>query len=390
MNIKKITLGIMLATSPLMFSSELIAKETSDLRMVFSQEIWEENQDNKLAQFYIAEQKFKADDYSSALKWYIKSANSGFKSAVDNAKIMIDNGLGVKNNMDEVVDFLSREGLENNDLFSQMYLGDVYRDGRYKKDYERSFFWYSKAAMQGEPRAEYYIANMSVAGIGTPQNVPRGVRLLEKVAETNHMGAVYNLGKIFKRGFNVNQNHKEAVKWFSLNAERGHVESMYELADSYEKGFGVERSYADALEWYELAGVHNHVKAMHRAGMIHILNREVSDEFRFTRGLEWLDKAANRGNVESQLRLGDMYYSGKEGVVKDYQIAEKYYKMAADAGEQIAYKKLTFLYREGGYGIQRDDELYEKYLEKYYTYEPDLLKEPKDRLNLFNYNIFDF
>lgn len=387
MNKKIITLSVLLSISAV---APQVSYAENNLRMVFSQEIWEQNQKNPLAQFYIAEQYYKSGDYNSALKWYIKSAVNGFETAVDNAKIMIDNNLGVKNNMDEVVDFLTKEALDNNSLFAQMYLGDVYRDGRYQKDFERSYFWYSKAALQGDRRAEYYIANMSVAGVGTPQNVPRGVRLLEKVAETEHMGAIYNLGKIYKRGFNINQNHKEAVKWFAHNAERGHVPSMYELADSYEKGFGVERSYEKALEWYEMAGTHNNVDAMYKSGMIHILNREKSGDFNFERGLKWLSLAAENGHIDAQLRLGDMYYSGEEGVVKNYSLAENYYLMAANANDQMAYKKLTFIYREGGYGVARDDDKYKKYIEKYYTYEPDNLDPPKDRLNLFNYNIFEF
>lgn len=386
-NKKTLISGLILSA---ILSSNIAVAEESKLRMVFSEEVWEENQENPLSQFYIAEQHYLSDDYDASLRWYLRAAESGFERAVDNAKIMINNDLGVKDNMDEVVNFLTEIGLDRNDLFAQMYLGDVYRDGRFSKNYERSFFWYSKAADQGQNRAEYYVANMSVVGAGTPQNVPRGVRLLEKVAESDHMGAIYNLGKIYKRGFNIPQNHREAVKWFQRNAERGHVESMFELADSYEKGFGVERSPSKALEWYRVASEHNHVESIARAGVLNILHREVSDNFNLNEGLEFLIKAAEEGHLESQLRLGDIYYAGNYGIPKDYLIAVKYYEMAANQNDQSAYKKLSFVYREGGYGVARDDEKYKEYIEEYYTYEQELLAAPKDKLNLFNYNIFAY
>lgn len=383
---KQIISGI--AAGVLLSISTLSIAEESDLRMVFSEEVWEENQDNKLAQFYIAEQKYLSNKFDAALRWYLRSANNGFDRAVDNAKIMIQNDLGVKDNMHEVVNFLTTLGLERNDLFAQMYLGDIYRDGRYSTNHERSYFWYSKAAEQADPRAEYYVANMSVVGIGTPQNVPRGVRLLEKVSERGHMGAIYNLGKIYKRGFNIPQNHREAVKWFEKNAENGHIDSMFELADSYERGFGVERSNRKALDWYKEAAAHNHLEATARAGVVHVLNRDVSSEFDLNSGLRYLVTAAENGHLESQLRLGDIYYVGSYGVSKDFLIALKYYNMAASQNDQSAYKKLSFIYREGGYGIARDNDKYQEYIEKYYTYEPNLRGAPKDRLNLFNYNIF--
>ena len=45
-----------------------------------------------------------------------------------------------------------------------------------------------------------------------------------------------------------------------------------------------------------------------------------------------LHKAAEQGNVDAQLALGDMYHNGEGGVLQDYKEAEKWYRKAAEQG----------------------------------------------------------
>ena len=86
---------------------------------------------------------------------------------------MIELGEGVDANMDDVVSFLEKIGLEGN-LFAQTFLGDIYRLGEYHQNLEKSYFWYSEAAKQGDDRSQYFVGTMSVNGIGTYQNIPKG------------------------------------------------------------------------------------------------------------------------------------------------------------------------------------------------------------------------
>jgi len=389
MNLKKISIVLTAICSISAFSN--VSLSANEERMVFSKEIWEQNQENPLAQFYIGEQHYLKGNYNDALKWFIKAAHKGLDSAIMNSQIMIKNNQGTSENMESIVGFLTEQALDENNLFAQLYLGDIYRNGDYKKDFERSFFWYTKAMEQGNSRAEYYVGNMLVAGVGTAQNVPRGLRVLERVADKGHSGAIYNIGKTYKTGYNIAPNYNLATNWFERGANEGHVASMYELADNISNGFGAVKDQEKALEWFETAALHGHTRSAYKAGMLHLMLEPTEKEsFKIDKGMDWLRVAADEGSVEAQLRLGDIFYEGKHNIEKDYQMAVNFYKMAAEQNEQIAYKKLSLIYRIGGHGIERNDDVYKDYIEKYYRYDNNTIKSPQRKIELFNYNIFDY
>jgi TPR repeat protein len=374
-------------TSTALFAAEI--NDISEDRIIFAKEIWEEHQENPLAQFYIAEQHYLQGDKEKALSWYLRSAKQGVNSSINNAQIMIEKNSGVKSNMDDVVGFMSDKGLEG-DLFSQLYLGDIYRDGRYSRDYEKSYFWYNQAASQGDSKAEYYVGNMTISGVGTFQNVPKGLRYLESLAEKGHVGAMFNIAKVYKIGFNVGKNHKIASKWFHQAAKDGHVESMYEIADSLERGFGVDKNEKEALDWFETSALHGDTKAAYRAGMLNLFLSTVNDDYTIDKAIDWLSLAAEEGNIEAQLRMGDLYFEGKFGISKSFKSALKWYTMAGDRDNKFAWKKISMIYRVGGYGIDRDDEKYKQAIKRHYNYKNKSMAKPKEKLKLFNYNIFKF
>jgi TPR repeat protein len=66
----------------------------------------------------------------------------------------------------------------------------------------------------------------------------------------------------------------------------------------------------------------------------------------FEPSVENFIKAAEKGDAHAQLELGEMYYEGKE-VIKDYDIAYKWYKKAADQGDADAQYKLGCFYCDG-------------------------------------------
>ena len=69
---KKIKL-VLLSTLAVASINKAIAQEVVSVErdMVFSEEIWEKNQENKLAQFYLGEQHFMKKEYDEALTWYL-------------------------------------------------------------------------------------------------------------------------------------------------------------------------------------------------------------------------------------------------------------------------------------------------------------------------------
>lgn len=265
---KKIKL-VLLSTLAIASINKAIAQEvvSSERDMVFSEEIWEKNQENKLAQFYLGEQHFMKKEYEEALTWYLKASFQGLESAIKNVQFMVQNKMGLESNMKEVVNFMTMFA-DQGDEYSQMFLGDVYRNGEYQEDLKKSYYWYSRAADLGNDKAIYYVGNMSILGMGTTRNVPKGLRTLEKIAEQGHFPSIYNIGKTYKTGYKIAKNHEVAAKWFSIAAKEGHINSMYELGDSYDRGFGVERSAEEAYKWFESAALQGHLESTYRAGLM--------------------------------------------------------------------------------------------------------------------------
>jgi TPR repeat protein len=63
-------------------------------------------------------------------------------------------------------------------------------------------------------------------------------------------------------------------------------------------------------------------------------------------------QAAEQGNVLAQLKLGDIYYSGK-GAPKNFESAAFWYEKAAENGNQEAKFKIAAMY-ENGQGVSKD------------------------------------
>jgi uncharacterized protein len=66
----------------------------------------------------------------------------------------------------------------------------------------------------------------------------------------------------------------------------------------------------------------------------------------------WYRKAANQGNVDAQVNLGVMYYSGR-GVAQDHATSRMWYQMAADQGDAEAQIKVGMFYKIGD-GVPQD------------------------------------
>jgi len=68
------------------------------------------------------------------------------------------------------------------------------------------------------------------------------------------------------------------------------------------------------------------------------------------RARAWFEQAAQGGDAEAALRLGEAYYSNRLGVTKDDAIARKYYRMGAEHGDNRAALMLARMarYGEGG------------------------------------------
>src|SRR5262249_30954338 len=181
-------------------------------------------------------------------------------------------------------------------------LGIIYEEGQgVSQDYAAAATWYRRAADQGDPDAQFYLACMHDLGKGLPIDPATAANWLSKAADQGHTDAQFNLGVMYEEGIGVSQDHHAAVTWYRNAAEQGHAKAQNNLGTMFVKAQGVPQDYDSAADWFR--------------------------------------KAAAQGDVEGQFNLGLMYENGT-GVSQDQHAAMTWYRAAADQGHAAAEARI--------------------------------------------------
>ncbi len=111
-----------------------------------------------------------------------------------------------------------------------------------------------KAADQGVPAAQFYLARLYEAGgAGVRKDLGAARQWTAKAAQSGDSAAMYNLASYMYAGDGGTKDVPGAATWFRKAAEHGVVNAQYNLAQLYEKGYGVPLSAAEAYKWYLVA-----------------------------------------------------------------------------------------------------------------------------------------
>ncbi len=313
-------------------------------------------------------------NYLEVVKWCRMAADQGLEEAQCLLGICYENGYGVKKDDFEAVNYY-RKAADQGQVVAQAYLGDCYYFGKgIEENKHKAVEWYRKAVdNRGNFDALGFIGSEMV-----------GFEL---------SGHVLRLGDCYKNGVGVAKDESEAVKLYRkvaevgltfLSEERGarRLEAMYRLADCYENGLGVEKSFMEATKWRCKAWFVKHLKLavisitiitvvvgfvlwaimmewlgfikLHRkakggdADAMMNVARYCSRQLFFLRkkastwyhkAVEQYRKAAEQGDDEAQIKLGDCYRYGI-GVEKNDDEATKWFRLAASQGNERATEKM--------------------------------------------------
>ena len=85
-----------------------------------------------------------------------------------------------------------------------------------RQDYQAAYKRLLPLAEKGDGKAQYYVGEMLVGGMGVSSNIDKGVYWLEQsVNNRNHMAAK-TLGKMYLSGFGVPMDTEKGAKYFAL------------------------------------------------------------------------------------------------------------------------------------------------------------------------------
>ena len=96
---------------------------------------------------------------------------------------------------------------------------------------------------------------MYARGYGVEKNMDTARKWWSFAAAQNDPGAQFNLGVIYSRGEGVEPDYPQAAQWLNRASQRGHVQAQRILGLLYYEGKGVERDPVRAYYWLKVAAL---------------------------------------------------------------------------------------------------------------------------------------
>ncbi|MDR1597344.1 MAG: sel1 repeat family protein [Holosporales bacterium] len=152
------------------------------------------------------------------LEWIRKSAEQDCYMAYHNLGNIYEKGeFGVEMDRDKALECY-RKAFDLGWVESAYAIGRMYED---EENYAEAMTWYTIAAENGDPYAQYGVATFYACGIGVEIDEEVAFEWCKKAAEQGLPNAQYNLGMMF-----LNRDDPKAAKrWLKLSADAG-----YEMA----------------------------------------------------------------------------------------------------------------------------------------------------------------
>lgn len=156
------------------------------------------------------------------------------------------------------------------------------------------------------------------------------------------------------------KSYVEARKLWDKAADLGSGEAEYKLSKLYALGQGVDENTELYFEYLEKSANKDELEALKTLGEEYYAGRVITRDY--GKAFPLLKKAAIRGDIESQVQLGRMYEYG-DGVEKDLEKALEWYKKAANENDSSALLEIGRMYRDG-HGVKKDIDRAISYFER--------------------------
>jgi len=269
-------------------------------------------------------------DYMLADRWLLKAAESPLPPAQFLLGVAYLDGLGVPQQFEAAIEQVNRAA-EKGFAAAEFQLGLCYLRGGpgVNQAPARGIKWLLRAAEQGRPNAQQFVAWCFASGTGTDEDPAQAFYWCRKAAQQGMDTAQDFLGMFYGTGYGTNQDWAQALTWFRLAADQGLATAQMHLAQCYANGKGTPTDPAQAFSWWLAAAKKGYPSAQFHSGLA--LYQGTGAQRDAEAGVGWLEKAAKQQHVGAQLYLGLLYWKGI-GVAKDLEAAQKWWQEAALRG----------------------------------------------------------
>lgn len=291
----------------------------------------------------------EATDKEKALYWYKKAAAQGNPGATEKLKELEKKqqaeqaqptpeqiAAARKEEARNEIETLTQKATQG-DVDAQVKLGIIRFEGKdsrgqtVQKNKKEAAKLFREAAAKGNLEAKFRLAICYLSGQGVSKSYDEGMKLLHEAAEAGNSGAQYQLG--FR--YNQKKNLENALYWYTKAAEQGNPGGKFALEKLTQENTATPRR-EEAFKKIQKAVEDRRTP---KTTQTSIFNPQLQT-------VETLRQAAANGNVDAQVKLGTLYYDGKE-VEKNDAEAAKLFRAAADSGNLTAKFKLAICYFTG-------------------------------------------
>jgi TPR repeat protein len=111
-----------------------------------------------------------------------------------------------------------------------------------------------RAADQGWPKAQQFLASIFLQGELCPPDIPQAVALYQKAADQNLAKSQYALAMLYANGYGVPRHeHDTPLALLRKSAAQNYVPAVHELGERYRIGLGVPMDLIEAARYYNQA-----------------------------------------------------------------------------------------------------------------------------------------
>ncbi|XP_055494877.1 protein sel-1 homolog 1-like isoform X8 [Leucoraja erinacea] len=222
-----------------------------------------------------------------------------------------------------------------------------------------------KAADLGSTKAMERIAYALLFGDQLPQNVTAARDLFDALAENGSHKAQTALGFMYATGIGGSYNQPKALVYYTFAALGGNFVAHMILGYRYLNGINLPQHCEAAL-------VHYRTAAKYVADNVALNGETLPEKVRLTERAgnfssngqimeldlyQYFQLIAEKGDLQSQVGLGQLHLTGGKGIEQDFKKAFYYLSKAAEGGSANALGFLGKMYSEGNEAVPQSNEI---------------------------------
>ena len=281
--------------------------------------------------FEDASNYYKKNNFKKAFSLYEQLAYNGNIDAQYNLGIFFYNGIGVKQNKVLAFIWLSTAASKNHKL-AQNKLGFMYEKGDIPniKNKKKALQEYLKSAKQNYDIAQLNLA-MYYNQLANNDSLKQAFFWYSKAAKNGNIAAINNLGNMYYFGQSVKHNYKKAASLYTKAAKKGDMLAQYNLSMMYFSGEYYKKDGEMAYYWLKKSSINGYKVAQLKLANFYRQGNNIVVEKDFKKALYWYFKAAQQKYPPAQYYVGYCYFYGY-GIKKDLKKAAFWMNLSKENG----------------------------------------------------------